>query len=1362
MPEPLPVEPLSSVETNTLLGSDQLKEVDESVEKVDDHEQNDSPVKRNDLSNEAETASDHNDDVKADQLLPLSTKDKFKWPRMTKEYLKKLCREMKLYSTPYLNDVLYLHFKGFVKIENLEEYTGLRCLWLENNGISKIENLEHCVELRSLFLHHNLIKTIENLDALVNLDTINLSHNAITHISGLSCLPKLTNLQITHNRLEETDSIRHLVDCPSLSVVDLSHNRLYEENMIEIFKSMKELRVLYLVGNPGLRTIKDYRRIMTVGIKKLSYLDERPVFDKDRACAEAWARGGREEERAERDRWNERERKRIEDSVNAIASLKTRIRLYADDDAKEKAAKKAATNLAKEEAEMAQEAGQDLQKQTDDTMAEREKESVYDDMPPLESDDDAAEERSTESADKSVESKKGASVDAVKIPEQEIVDLTHLKAKDPTTLEQPATDVENRQTRSIFSSCAESRRRWAVLSGDDMGLEEPNKETPLISLVEKTTDGETHLMEAIQTTHKDVQDRVMREGDEIEITETEEEGGSCPHQSKIVEISELKKESDENELRLADVSVSGGKIYASDGAPSLQSIARNESDTVNSAKNDPTSAKDMEDDEAEVIHRGGKFTIPQIIITPPQEDSAPEAGTGETDHSFFTPSYLMHADQKHLAPEGPAHPEPARYPAHSELPAENESTREEPIHSVEGNIADTKDSTNQDVNTVAADTMSHDVPQDVSKAEAASDDDSSESSGEYYDDDEADITLADDQDPMAGEEQNTLATSTISDNFSSQCSQSETGENDSVIRDDSWLPFVRKGESNTHATALQSSQHDNLGGYPFGNAELAMDLRVESMKLKLEKALHDDSEDVDDTPDSARGDSLQTDCRPLSAATIRRQVTDDISSMSAAADVDVKLPEPTLRQMGIQLFGVDDDDGHRQAEKVVCLSMSTEEVLMQRDDGDEDNTSTTCVCGDSRDPSLASCESLSLAEAGLLEPSPRETSSLSTACLSPDRGDGDLATLSLSVVSDGGEEPGSGRRPLTGDPFMSSVGDGSPLDVGGKCPFGGDQPKTAASADSTASEEDVDLGARADILGSQPLVTDFEMLSDTLHALTVEQILRDRKGSSHRSDEAESSDGLGQDASVQGIPQSQDQADERGYHPSSQNDSCTVEFHLKHDVSTPTSHTHTSATLSFSYERHSVTCGDSTLASISGDRLNRAYLGGDSSAPLAASREPSLLVSDTSTTGEPWTSGGDGAESDGMLSADGEPDDPADSEFDSAQEEGCPTPPPSVLGDGGLSPIAAGQQPADDYSLPAGYSVAASASFLAGTDSPISPRDDAAVSASSTPRQQSPTEDRQPEPETEPGPETPRGPGLGEEADHGPGLGEEADHGLQQ
>ena len=99
--------------------------------------------------------------------------------------LKKLCIENKLYTTPHINDKLYLHYKGFSKIQNLEEFTGLKALWLEGNGFNKIEGLEKQTLMRSLYLHENVLDKIEGLDTLVELDTLNLSKNFISKIVKL-------------------------------------------------------------------------------------------------------------------------------------------------------------------------------------------------------------------------------------------------------------------------------------------------------------------------------------------------------------------------------------------------------------------------------------------------------------------------------------------------------------------------------------------------------------------------------------------------------------------------------------------------------------------------------------------------------------------------------------------------------------------------------------------------------------------------------------------------------------------------------------------------------------------------------------------------------------------------------------------------------------------------------------------------------------------------------------------------------------------------------------------------------------------------------------------------------------------------
>ncbi|KZC05685.1 Dynein assembly factor 1, axonemal [Dufourea novaeangliae] len=238
--------------------------------------------------------------------------------RMTKQFLKELCKKNKLYQTPHLNNVLYLHFKGFSFIENLEEYTGLKCLWLQNNGIREIANLENQSNLRCLQLHNNVINRIENLERLTMLDTLNLSHNVIRRIENLDCLKSLSSLNLAYNYLQETADIEHLRLLNSVSVLDISHNRINTVDVVNILASMENLRVVHFIGNPALKTITLYRKTMIMNCKNLTYLDDRPVSPRERACTIAWMNGGVNAEEAERIRWIKAKQKKLNDSVQAL------------------------------------------------------------------------------------------------------------------------------------------------------------------------------------------------------------------------------------------------------------------------------------------------------------------------------------------------------------------------------------------------------------------------------------------------------------------------------------------------------------------------------------------------------------------------------------------------------------------------------------------------------------------------------------------------------------------------------------------------------------------------------------------------------------------------------------------------------------------------------------------------------------------------------------------------------------------------------------------------------------------------------------------------------------------------------------
>lgn len=222
---------------------------------------------------------------------------------MTKKELRKIIdndRRM-YYRTEELNDKLYIHYKGWREIQSLEGWTGLKTLYAECNAFSLISGLENCTKLRSLFLQENCITKISGLESLPDLWSINLSNNFIERIEGLEGCKGLNTLMIAKNKIGfgGVRDVEKLADTGIFSV-DIQDNRIDDPDVLpEVFARMRDLRVLYFKGNAAGRKIVNYRKSTTVYCKELRYLDDRPIFEDDRRNAEAFNRGGIEEQRAE-------------------------------------------------------------------------------------------------------------------------------------------------------------------------------------------------------------------------------------------------------------------------------------------------------------------------------------------------------------------------------------------------------------------------------------------------------------------------------------------------------------------------------------------------------------------------------------------------------------------------------------------------------------------------------------------------------------------------------------------------------------------------------------------------------------------------------------------------------------------------------------------------------------------------------------------------------------------------------------------------------------------------------------------------------------------------------------------------------
>lgn len=72
-----------------------------------------------------------------------------------------------------------------------------------------------------------------------------------------------------------------------MNTLDLSQNEI--DNSEEIFEKLiknKNLSCLYLKATPLARGLKNYRKRLIAGLKKLKFLDDRPVLEQDHRLSE--------------------------------------------------------------------------------------------------------------------------------------------------------------------------------------------------------------------------------------------------------------------------------------------------------------------------------------------------------------------------------------------------------------------------------------------------------------------------------------------------------------------------------------------------------------------------------------------------------------------------------------------------------------------------------------------------------------------------------------------------------------------------------------------------------------------------------------------------------------------------------------------------------------------------------------------------------------------------------------------------------------------------------------------------------------------------------------------------------------------
>ncbi|XP_078381877.1 leucine-rich repeat-containing protein 9-like isoform X2 [Oculina patagonica] len=158
------------------------------------------------------------------------------------------------------------------KLANMEQLENLRWASFNNNDLTKIEGLESCIHLEELSIENNCISKFEGLSKQSNLTWLSVAGNQLSSLDTgiLEKLPQLRYLSVENNVITH---LRGLQNSQNLQELYIGNNKL--SNIREIFnvKTIPNLLILDLCGNPLASAGQNYRLFVVYHLTSLKALD---------------------------------------------------------------------------------------------------------------------------------------------------------------------------------------------------------------------------------------------------------------------------------------------------------------------------------------------------------------------------------------------------------------------------------------------------------------------------------------------------------------------------------------------------------------------------------------------------------------------------------------------------------------------------------------------------------------------------------------------------------------------------------------------------------------------------------------------------------------------------------------------------------------------------------------------------------------------------------------------------------------------------------------------------------------------------------------------------------------------------------